>query len=343
MKIKSNAKILLFSFIVVLFLTSPLFSLIPPLDFQANANEEMVYLGGSPIGISLHSEGLLVVDYKVIITDTGNYFPAKEAGILVGDLITSIDGKRVNSPEDLQNALGNAPKVLNILLLRKDKEIKLNCKSIFDPLVGAPKLGLIINNEINGMGTLTYAQKNKQFCSLGHKISNNIDNTSSIFNKGNLFSANVLGVYKGNDNEAGALKGTFDKQSSPIGTISKNTDFGVYGTLNENYDLNSLELIPKGSMKEIQLGKAYMYTTIKGLRPEKYEIEIVKTISQSAPAVKSMVIRIKDKRLIDECGGIVQGMSGSPIVQNGKLIGAVTHVFLNDATLGFGIYVDWLN
>ena len=305
----------------------------------AQANDEEVYLGGYPVGITLHPEGLVVEDFKVIITENGNCYPAKESGIMIGDMIISANGITTKTPLDLEKAIGKEPSKVEICLIRSNGTLNLVCNSVYDPIAGSPKLGLIVKNEINGVGTITYFDKNNNFCALGHKITDSKAENFSLYQNGLLFDAKVIGVYKGQEGEAGALKGIFDKNSPEIGKISRNCNFGIYGSINSMKFKNKIKL---GSKDEINLGKAYIYSTISGSEPQKYEIEIVKTINQNKPDVKSMVIRVTDNRLIDATGGIVQGMSGSPIVQNDKLVGAVTHVFLNDAKLGYGVYIDWL-
>ena len=309
----------------------------------ASAEEESVYVGGFPIGLSLYSDGLIVEDYKTIITANGNFLPAKDSGIMIGDLITHIDGIKVNTPQEFQDAIGTEEKLLKITILRNNNSLNLLSRSIHDPLANSPKLGLIVRNEISGIGTVTYIDKLGNFCALGHKISDEKEINYTYYQKGSLFEADVIGVYKGENGEAGALKGVINRNVAPIGKVSKNCEFGVYGNLENLNKYNHLTLVKKGSKIDAKPGKAYIYSTIDGNTPQKYDIEIVKCIQQDEPKTKSMIIRITDKDLIEKTGGIVQGMSGSPIIQDGKLIGAVTHVLLNDSKLGYAIYSDWLS
>lgn len=324
-------------------LISLLFTVAFPLEKIAKAEDETVYLGGFPVGITLNSNGLIIEDYKTIINSEGTFCPARDAGLLVGDLITHVNSNAVKTHVELQNAIGKEPSIVKISILRDNATFDFNVKSIYDPLVNEAKLGLIVKNEISGVGTATYVDKNADFCSLGHKICDINANNHHLYQQGRLYSANILGAYKGENGEAGALKGAFDKQSSHIGNVVKNSPFGVYGKLVNKDVLSNLTLVKKGNYQSVTPGKAYIFSTIEGKSPKKYEIEIVKCTKQNSPETKSMVIRVVDKELIEKTGGIVQGMSGSPIIQNEKLIGAVTHVFLNDATLGYGVYIDWLN
>lgn len=332
------------SFVVLLstVLFSLAFSAPIPLEKVANAEDEMVYLGGFPVGITLNSDGLIIEDYRTIINSEGSFCPAKDAGLLIGDMITHVNNTAVKTHIELQTAIGKEPSIIELSILRDNAKIDFKVSSIYDPLVNEAKLGLIVKNEISGVGTVTYVDKNDNFCSLGHKICDFNTNNYHLYQQGKLYSANILGVYKGENGEAGALKGTFNKQKSNIGNIVKNSPFGVYGHLENKEVLANAELVKRGSREFATPGKAYIFSTIEGKRPQKYDIEIIKCEKQNKEETKSMIIRVIDKELIDKTGGIVQGMSGSPIVQNGKLIGAVTHVFLNDATLGYGVYVDWL-
>ena len=319
-----------------------LFSIIIPFGVTATAENEEVYLGGIPIGLTLRSDGLIVLDYKPIITEKGTCFPAKDSGIQVGDLLKRANNNSLNSISDLENAINCSTNDVKIVLIRENKEIELSITPVFDPLAGSKKIGIIVKNDISGIGTLTYVKNNGDFCSLGHKIADPNLNNYTCYQNGDLFNANILGVYKGNKQEAGALKGTFNKTDMPIGKVKRNNEYGVYGTISHKYLINSLKKVKIGTRNEVVPGKAYIYSTIEGNSPQKYEIDIIKATKQQKPDVKSMVIRITDKRLIDSTGGIVQGMSGSPIIQNDKLVGAVTHVLLDDATIGYGVYIDWL-
>ena len=206
-----------------------------------------------------------------------------------------------------------------------------------DALSGKNKLGLLLQDQIEGIGTMTYTD-GKSFYALGHTIKD-MNGNNVIANGGNIYIANINGYIRGQKGRAGELSGSFITIDNALGNITANNDFGLYGQLKEDYQG---ELVPLGSKSDAQPGTAYIYTTIDGMAPQKYEIQIIKTNNQNRPSEKSMVLRITDKRLLDTTGGIVQGMSGSPIIQNGKLIGAVTHVFTSDPTKGYGVYVDWM-
>lgn len=331
-----------FSLVILLLILSLSISISYVSNGIAFAGNDEVYLGGQPIGLNILSDGLIIIDYKPIITASGAVCPAKDSGLMIGDMIISINSTNIKTPSDLQKATNTNDNNFNLTVIRENKKLNFVISSVFDPLAGAKKLGLIVKNDISGIGTITYVDNNGNYCSLGHKICDPKLNNSTLYQNGKLYSAKILGVYKGNKDEAGALKGTFDKNSKEIGITTRNCEYGVYGKINDKKFISNTTKVKLGSKNDVKPGKAYIYTTIEGSTPQKYEIEIIKNYSQNSPQIKSMVIRVTDKRLLDTCGGIVQGMSGSPIIQNDKLVGAVTHVFLNDASIGYGVYIDWL-
>lgn len=311
-------------------------------DYSANASANVVYLGGTPIGITVEADGMVVAELVDVITKDGTKKPAENSGIQVGDMILSIDNKTIASPEDIASAIKDKEVALEIVISRNGEKITLSVTPARDVITGECKLGLYVKNLIAGVGTLTYVNaSNNRFGALGHQISDCGTENSDFFSKGHTYPCNVLGVVKAQPNEAGALKGTFKKDGIITGNIDDNCIFGVFGVANERLFENR-PYVTVGTKDEVQPGKAHIYTTIEGNVPQKYEIEIVKAEKQSSPAPKGMVIRVTDKTLLEKTGGIVQGMSGSPIVQNGKLVGAVTHVFLSDATGGYGMYIDWM-
>ena len=195
-----------------------------------------------------------------------------------------------------------------------------------------------------GIGTLTFYDENTGiFGALGHGITD-IDTGELLkIENGKIMSARISEIEQGSKGSPGEIKGAFYETQDALGDITSNTEFGIYGKLyKKNLDNNKSKPLPVGFQEEVKEGKAYILTTINDNKVQKYEIEIVKAQNQPFPEQKSMIIRITDKKLLQKTGGIVQGMSGSPIIQDGKLIGAVTHVFVNDPTKGYGIYIDWM-
>lgn len=314
----------------------------------ADKGSTKVYLGGSPLGVIAYSDGIVVTDYVEIITEGGVKCPAKESGLFIGDIIKFINNQKVMDAYDIKKIIDNDFRnnnPLSVQVLRNDQIVKLDITPCKDLSLKEYKLGILAKNDIAGVGTLTYINpKNNRFGGLGHRIYDAKMPKMDIYKKGKVFPCSIVGVVKGQSGKAGELRGHFNKVDN-MGIIDKNNDYGIYGYIKSNKDMKigkNATLIEVGNKNDVKMGKAYIYTSIEGDCPEKYEIEIIKNVSQDAAQQKGLVIRITDPRLLEKTGGIVQGMSGSPIVQNNKLIGAVTHVFINDSTKGYGVYIDWM-
>lgn len=309
----------------------------------AYGTNDTVYLGGTPIGVVAGSDKLLVIETRFVITRDGARKPEGIEQLLPGDLLVSLNGITVSSAQDIGKIInGSKEESFTLIVLREGEQIAITVKPLLDIVENNRKLGIIVKSEIAGIGTLTYVRMdNKRFGGLGHQIFDEYSRGKAIYNKGNLYSANILGVVKGEAGKAGELRGTFRRSEAVSGSVDRNIFTGVFGT-SENILYDKRPLISLGNRSMVQPGTAYIYTTLDGCEPRKYEIEIVKATRQNYAEDKSMVIHVTDKILLEKTGGICQGMSGSPIVQNGRLIGAVTHVFINDPTRGYGIYIDWM-
>jgi stage IV sporulation protein B len=307
----------------------------------AEAASGTVYLGGTPIGVIAKSDGMTVMEITDVITEKGAVRPSEAAGLRKGDMILRINSYKISGAEDISKALEKGGIAL-ILIRRNGENLTLSVMPVKDLMTNTYKLGLQVKNEIAGVGTLTYVRAdNKRFGGLGHNIYDGEFKNKDAYKYGTTFECTIIGVVKGEPGKAGELRGSFNRGGNPTGKIDKNTFAGIFGPAEEIlYD--GRPLIGVGNRDAVNPGKAYIYTSLKGSVPEKFEIEIVKAAKQNVPEDRSLVIRITDDRLLNESGGIVQGMSGSPIIQNGKLIGAVTHVFINDPTRGYGIYIDWM-
>lgn len=301
-------------------------------------NVEYVYLGGYPIGIVLENQGLQICGKTEVITNSGTVIPSLEIDILPGDYLVSIANRNVRSIDDLTKVLSDCKdgEKIEIGVLRDNKIIKYYVTPVKESLSGKYKLGLMIQDGVSGIGTVTYVRKNGTFGALGHSIGDN-KATSSI---GKIFDCKIIGVKMPRIGEAGELQGVFNKSGNACGKIEKNNSFGIFGKVNNS--VGTYAEVRLGNKDIIKEGKAYIYTCVDGNSPQKYEIEIIKAYDQTKPTTKSMVIKVTDQKLLEKSGGIVQGMSGSPIVQGGYLIGAVTHVFTGDSTKGYGLYVDWM-
>lgn len=298
----------------------------------AYAESEKMYLGGFPAGFSVGFRGAEVVGLTDVLTENGIVSPAKESEIRVGDKIMSIDGIEVNNAKEISECLSND--CVKTVIIKRDKEQVIKNIKPAKNVYGENKLGVFIRENINGIGTITFIKGNN-IVSLGHPVLDNNGDKIEIIN-GKIANCNITGYIKGKRGQAGELRGIFLKNND-IASINKNIETGVYGELLDNSNLDSLKIkeIEKG---KASVGNAEIYSTIYGNTPCKYDISIIKVNQNTLD--KNFVIKITDCELLDSVGGIVQGMSGSPIVQNGKLVGAVTHVFLNDPTRGFGMSID---
>lgn len=313
-----------------------LFGIIPIGKAKEDTSEKYVALGGYPIGIAIKTSGLYITSKVSVVTKDGAVCPADGLDINNGDILLAIDGKTVENVNQIPQMIDGKEQVT--LTVKRNSEIKeYIIQPALDALSGKNKLGLLLQDQIEGIGTMTYTD-GKNFYALGHTIKD-MNGNNIVANGGSIYNADINGFVKGQRGRAGELNGSFITLDNALGNITANNDFGLYGQLAQE---RNEKLVALGSKSDVQPGSAYIYTTIDGNSPQKYEIQIIKSNNQNSPSEKSMVLRIVDQRLLDSTGGIVQGMSGSPIVQNGKLIGAVTHVFTSDPTKGYGIYIDWM-
>ena len=296
----------------------------------AVAENETVYLGGMAAGFSLNEVGAEVVGITDVISDGGIVSPAKNAKIIVGDVIISIGDVKTDSAEDIAVAIKDGLK--KTIVIDRNGETIYNEITPVKDLSGDYKIGVFIRDKINGIGTISYI-KGDSFAALGHPVLRS-DGSLMKIKGGELFACSISGCVKGVRGKAGELKGVFIGKKS-YGEILKNELTGVYGKLNEDFGYEHLKKIEIGEGKA---GDAYIYSTVNSEEVKKYKISIIKADANN-DSNKNFVVKIVDEDLIAETGGIVQGMSGSPIVQDGKLVGAITHVFINDPTRGFGISV----
>ena len=295
------------------------------------ASDDDYYVGGVPVGLAINTGGAIVIGDE-------NGSVLKE-----GDIITQINGVEVKNLNQISEVLQNCGEEVEIVYLRKNRPIKALLKTHKDDETGRLKLGLWVKDDVTGVGTLTFVNKNThKYGALGHPIVEaNSGNTVPV-STGRLYECNLIGINKGKKNDPGELKCVFVSNSKSKGDIESNTKFGISGYLKDTKGLVDENLTAKlGGRLGVKLGKAKIVSSISGIR-EEYDIEIIKANYQKTANDKSLVFRVKDTRLLELTGGIVQGMSGSPIMQDGKIVGAVTHVFLNDPTKGYGVYSDWM-
>lgn len=323
-----NALFLLLAILVCAFAFSP--------AAYADSGDGL-YLGGFPAGFVLSTTKVEVVGLCDVVTDGKVVCPAREAGLKAGDVIRKINGEEVRKTSDVNSFIAKEYKKYELLILRGNEEMSLTVNPVKERSSGAKRIGVLVKDSVNGIGTVTYIDKtNNKFASLGHPVTDQ-SGTPMEINGGTVYDGLIYDVKKGVRGTPGELRGAFE--SSVIGQAKINCACGIYGELAENYNCSKLVKIEKASIDEVSIGTAYIYSTVYGKEAKTYKISIVK-VDKHNKDNRNFVIKIEDKDLIDKTGGIVQGMSGSPIIQNGKLIGAVTHVFINDPTRGYGIAID---
>lgn len=322
-----------------------LFNLFTIKKLKVNVIEKDRYFaGGNSLGFSLQSKGIILIGGNYIVSNNGIERPFETSGLMTGDIITHIDGIEISCVSDINDILRNySGGELQLTVNRNGEILQINILPAFDIQSRTYRLGLWVKEDAVGIGTLTFVNATTgRFGSLGHSINDSQTNECIAVSGGNIYSSSILGVKKGSNGRAGELMGTFNREDV-IGNVDKNCEYGVYGYMSDlDAVIDGKTAIDVGGRLTAKPGKAKILSCIDGQNIEEFDIEIIKTNFQSSSNQKSMVIRVTDKNLISRTGGIVQGMSGSPIIQDGKLIGAVTHVFVNDATKGFGLYIDWM-
>lgn len=297
---------------------------------------EYVQIGGVPIGIAINAGGLIVLGESPVQTQNGDAYPAKNSGIEKGDVIKSVNGIPLNSIYQLRKiAESKNLNELTFVVERDGRTFESKISPATDITSGQKRLGLMLKEDVGGVGTLTFVTQNGRFAALGHYIVDGESGLGEELNGGRIFNTEIEEVIKGQKGKAGGLVASVNRLSKPIGEINANTNIGLYGAYTQKYNGQLYRIAQKG---EARIGKAQVFTTIEGSEPKFYDIDIVKVISQSEAGEKGMVIAVKDPELLEKTGGIVQGMSGSPIVQDGAIIGAVTHVFIQDPTRGYAVH-----
>ncbi|MEG2460603.1 MAG: SpoIVB peptidase [Clostridia bacterium] len=298
-----------------------------------------IVLGGEPTGIRLLASGVLVMGIDYVDTASGQRNTLEGVNLSIGDIILEVNDIKVETNEELMQITKKSNgQSLKLRVCRKGKEHITNIVPALSKTNGQYKLGLWVKDSSAGVGIITfYDRKNKNFAGLGHGITETKENYILPILTGGLVKTSILNVNKGYAGKPGDLRGTLT--TDVIAQINLNTEYGIYGKMLEDTmykEKNKIDICLKNKIKE---GKAYIYTCINGSKPQKFEIKIIKVI-QDSTGNKNMVIEVTDKKLLEITGGIVQGMSGSPILQGGKLIGAVTHVFLNEPTRGYGVFIE---
>ncbi|MCY8496463.1 SpoIVB peptidase [Bacillus atrophaeus] len=303
--------------------------------------------GGQSIGVKLHSVGVLVVGFHQVNTEEGKKSPGESAGITAGDIIIEMNGQKIEKMSDIAPFIQKAGKTgesLDLLIKRDKQKIKTKLVPEKDEAEGMYRIGLYIRDSAAGIGTMTfYEPKSKKYGALGHVISDMDTKKPIDVEDGEIVRSTVTSIEKGTGGNPGEKLARFSSDRNIIGDINRNSPFGIFGTLNQTIENNiSDKALPVALSNEVKEGPAEILTVIENDKVEKFNIEIVSTTPQKFPATKGMVLKITDPKLLKKTGGIVQGMSGSPIIQNGKVVGAVTHVFVNDPTSGYGVHIEWM-
>ncbi len=322
-------------------LTLKLFDTIPIKNISVSVTpNKYVIPSGDTIGIKLYTDGLLVVALSDFKTNENIFIsPAKKAGIKKGDTITHINSIPISSVEEFSRILSSSIDNVVLDIKRNEEKLSFNIKperSIDD---GTMKLGMWVRDSTAGIGTLTYySPDDNSFGALGHGICDADTNQLMSVRKGSILSSNILSVIKGETGKLGELVGSFGNVT--LGNISSNCETGIYGVLKNPSSILLSQPLPVATRFQIKEGPAYILADIDTAGLERYEISVEKVSSAINTGNKGMIIKITDEKLLSKTGGIVQGMSGSPIIQNDMLIGAITHVFVNDSTRGYGIFIE---
>ena len=316
-------------------------NLIPVKEVSVHVvGKNYVIPSGMPIGIYTKTKGILVIGTGTVTAADGlNYEPADQI-VKSGDYITKINGVETVQKEELVNMVnqcGGQPVVLGILRDNEPLEVKINPVKLED---GSYKIGIWVRDDMAGVGTMTYVKEDFSFGALGHPVSDADTGCMIRLEKGNVYQTNIVGIVKGKDGAPGELTGVINyKKENCLGTIAQNTKTGIYGTLDAVPEEMEDAVVEAGLKQDIRRGEAYILSSLDGVLRQ-FRIEIEDVDFHSKEENKGILFHVTDELLLSETGGIVQGMSGSPILQDGKIIGAVTHVFVSDATKGYGVFIE---
>lgn len=316
-----------------------LFGIFPVKNVNVKSLQQpMLIPGGEPFGIKLLMEGVMIVGTGEVKTEKGRISPAEECGLKKGDIILSANGQEVSENKEISEIVSESKgEPVEIVYTHNESRKKTFLKPVLCSSDGVYKAGMWVRDSTAGIGTVTfYEPSTNRFGGLGHPVCDSDTGEIIPISSGETADVNINKVIKGKEGDPGELHGYFSSEMSS-GIIYNNNEYGVFG---EMFSLSSnSEAIPMGMKQQVKKGKAYIRTTIDETGPKEYEVEIT-DINLNSDNAKNMTIRVTDPELIEKTGGIVQGMSGSPIIQDGKLIGAVTHVLVNDPQKGYGIFCE---
>ena len=295
---------------------------------------------GHTVGIQMSAEGVLVVRLDDVQTAQGAACPARDAGVREGDLIVAVGGAEIDANDDLQKQIALSAGHALELTLQNGEETRTVTVTPCQDTEGAYRIGVLARDGMAGIGTLTYVDpETGEYGSLGHGICDSETGVLLPLGDGSLIRSSVSSVQRGEAGEPGALQGEFSADGT-VGTVEDNTQSGIFGTLTDASVYDGLEAVPVATADEIHTGAAEILSNVEGDTVQRYSVQIAKVYPADDEYGRGMLLRVTDEALLEKTGGIVQGMSGSPILQDGKLIGAVTHVLVNDPTQGYGICIE---
>ncbi|MCF6096699.1 SpoIVB peptidase [Thermovorax subterraneus] len=322
-----------------------LFGIIPVKKMKLEVLPEIkVVPGGHSIGVKLRPNGVIVVGIASVVDEQGKtHYPAKNAGIQAGDTVIFINGQKIHTANDVTEIINkDEDKIVELTVKRNGKTFNTKLSAVKNSQ-GFYQIGLWVRDIAAGVGTLTfYDPESGYYGALGHIISDSDTGRVVEVGQGEIIRASIINVVPAKKNVPGEKRGVFVEEEEVIGNILVNTSFGIFGKMYKPAVNPLFGEIPVVLSSYAHEGKAQILTVIDGEKIEKFDIEIQKIIKQDFPSTKGMIIKITDPRLLEKTGGIVQGMSGSPIIQDGYLIGAITHVFVNDPTRGYGVFAEWM-
>ncbi|MBR4998404.1 MAG: SpoIVB peptidase, partial [Clostridia bacterium] len=282
-----------------------------------------VYVGGETVGFNLQSDGVICVGSNAVATVDGTKEPIKESGLIEGDAILKIEDIEINNISDVDRII-NLPtfagQKIDLTIMRNGEEKIVQITPVFDVLTQKYKLGLWVRNSASGVGTLTYVkQSDFRFGAVGHPIVDSSLGENFEVERGNIYKCRLIGIKKGEKNNPGEIKSTINLSDDAIGLADTNCKYGVYGNILNKGIIDASRTATLGGRLSVELGDAKIYCALDNDGVKAYDIKIIKANKQKSADDKSMIIKITDKELLQKTGGIIQGMSGSPIVQNGKV------------------------
>ena len=319
---------------------------IKEVTIQVDTAKKLV-AGGHSVGVTLYTKGALVVGASELIDAGGKVCnPAQESDIMPGDVIVRANGIEIRNADHLSQIINEMKNErMDVTIERSGETLTRRVQAVRDYQDGKYRLGIWVRDSTAGVGTLTfYDPVTKIFGSLGHAITDVDTHTKLSLKDGEIFHSSIIDIRQGVRGQPGELQGSFDDTGNNLmGKLEKNTDYGIFGTLYKPLK-NALytDPLPVAGKEEVVTGRAALLTTVDDEGVREFDCEIVRVNKQEAPTTKGMIVRITDPDLLDRTGGIVQGMSGSPILQNGKIVGALTHVFINDPAQGYAVFIEWM-